>query len=133
MKKTFIAIAVVAMALVATTFYSISTQSSQPTTPQLATEQKPSQANLIKFSNSGKTVDYDGVPGQPALETLRSLTTVGTKSSSYGDMIISINGLAADNTSEFWGFYVNGKLANEGAGTFKATNGDKIEWRLEKL
>lgn len=84
-------------------------------------------------SNEGKTVRYDGVADKNALEQLKSLTTTETKTTSFGDMVVSINGLKAEDTKNYWAFYVNNQYANEGAGTYKMKASDKIEWRLEAI
>jgi hypothetical protein len=47
--------------------------------------------------------------------------------------VTSINGVEADGTKQFWAFYVNDKLAQEGAGTYKTKDSDKIEWRVEDV
>jgi hypothetical protein len=91
------------------------------------------QHEWLTSSADKKTVSYEGQTGKTALETLKSLAQVKTQSSSYGDFVTSINGVAADGSKQFWSFYVNGKLASEGAGTYKTTNGQKIEWRVEDV
>lgn len=88
---------------------------------------------VVKISADKKTVSYDGQEGKTALELLKSLTSVETQSSAYGDFVISVNGLKADSTKEYWSFYVNGAYASEGAGTYKTNSIDKIEWKLESL
>ena len=78
------------------------------------------------------TVVYDGVAGETALVTLQGLCEVQTQSSSYGDFVTAIGGKDA-GTEYYWAFYVNDDYANEGAGTFKAQEGDKIKWVLTRL
>jgi len=100
-----------------------------PTT-QLATAQsKP----VITFSEDKETVSYNGQTGITALAILQEGTDVTTQKSDFGDFVAGINGLQADAGKEYWSFYVNGAYANEGAGTYKTTDGEKIEWKLEKL
>jgi hypothetical protein len=131
MKKQLIsAVAVAAIAVAGLGTY----QAVQQDTPSAAQPSVVQQVpKPITFSENKKTVNYDGVAGITALETLKTLTMVDTKASAYGEMITGINGVSADSNSEYWAFYVDGKLASEGAGTYKAQSGDKIEWRLEKL
>lgn len=88
---------------------------------------------VVKISADKKTVSYDGQSGKTALELLKSLTSVETQSSAYGDFVTTINGLAADSSKEYWSFYVNGAYASEGAGTYKTSDTDKIQWKLESL
>ena len=92
-------------------------------------------ANSVNFSISedGKLLQYDGQPDETALATLKSQTEVKVKDTEFGEFVEAINGVAADSSKEYWAFYVNGKLASEGAGTYKAKEGDKLEWKLENL
>lgn len=134
MKKTIVTAALVAVISVAGfSVYNLSQNKTKDKVQPVATEQTTQAEQQIKFSNDGKSVAHDGVADKTALETLKSLTFVGTKATSFGEMVISINNREADSSSEYWAFYVNGKLASEGAGTYKAVSGDKIEWRLEKF
>ncbi|HYK73914.1 MAG TPA: DUF4430 domain-containing protein [Pseudoneobacillus sp.] len=50
--------------------------------------------------------------------------------SQYGKMITSIDGLAAEG-SNYWAFYVNGKMANVGADSYKLQAGDQISFQYE--
>lgn len=103
---------------------------SQPSTNQ-QTPQQPTAT--LTVSEDKKTVGYEGQTDKTALEVLKSLADVKTKQNSYGEFVSSINGVEADGMRQFWAFYVDGKLANEGAGTYKTTNGQKIEWRVEDI
>jgi|SRR3989344_3844189 len=77
---------------------------------------------------------YEGEDGRSALEILKEKYTVETKEfTGIGEFVTSINGLKAEDNKNFWAFYVNGKQANEGAGSYKTKNGDIIEWKLEKI
>jgi len=79
-------------------------------------------------------VSYDGVNGKTALELLQKSHQVGTKDyAGIGSMVIAIDGVKAEDGKNFWGFYVNGTMASEGAGTYKTKAGEKIEWRLETI
>ncbi len=42
-----------------------------------------------------------------------------------------IEGRAANSEKEFWSFYVNGKQAETGAGSYILKNNDTIEWKIE--
>ncbi|MBP6962644.1 DUF4430 domain-containing protein [Candidatus Saccharibacteria bacterium] len=98
-------------------------------TTQTAVEEKPK----ITVSEDQKTVSYDGQTGKTALEILQKGTEVTMESSSFGDFVTGINDVVADSSKNYWSFYVNGTYASEGAGTYKTTDGEKIEWRLEEL
>ncbi|TLS35918.1 DUF4430 domain-containing protein [Pseudalkalibacillus caeni] len=55
---------------------------------------------------------------------------VALKETDYGPMIIGINGLVAEDPY-YWAFYVNGKLAEGGAHTYKPQAGDQISFKYE--
>lgn len=68
-----------------------------------------------------------------ALEFTKEKTKVVTKGEGVNAYVIEINGRKAnDLNKEFWAFYVNGKQAEVGAGSYQLEEGDKIEWKLEK-
>ena len=47
-------------------------------------------------------------------------------------MHFKINGRRVDDRkNEYWAFYLNGKMAQIGAGSYQLKNGDKIEWKIE--
>jgi hypothetical protein len=74
---------------------------------------------------------YQGVSGKTALELLQAHAKVEIKNDpQYGAEVIGINGTRQGN-NKYWSFYVNGKMAQVGAGSYHATSGDKIEWKLQ--
>lgn len=80
------------------------------------------------------TVAYVGVKGVTALAQLRETTPdVVTKASSYGDYVDSIGDLRGGTDGKYWSFYIDGKLANVGAGAYTSAGGEKIEWKFQKL
>ena len=95
--------------------------------------QTTSSDEKVTFSNSGKEVSYVGQDGKTALDVLKSLTSVDTKESTYGTMVVGIHGVKAEDGKNYWSFYVNGAYANEGAGTFKTKAADVITWKLEAI
>ncbi len=90
-------------------------------------------SDKISFSSDGRQVTYTGEVDKTALANLQALTTVEVKSTSYGDMVTAINGVRAEDSKNYWAFYVNGAYANEGAGTYKTKAGDKLMWKLEDI
>lgn len=98
-----------------------------------ATTAQTQTTSKIRFSVQGKQASYTGVVGQTALQTVQSLTNVDTKESSFGTMVTGIHGVVAEDGKNYWAFYVNGKYADEGAGTYKNKAGDKITWKLEDI
>lgn len=95
---------------------------------------KPMTRNVIKeVSESQGYFSMLGVEGKTALEILKEKTKVETKS--YGDLgefVLGIDGVFGD-TKNFWAFYVNGKKASVGAGSYQTQAGDMIEWKLEQV
>lgn len=77
-----------------------------------------------------QAIAYEGEIGKTALELLKTKYQVQTKASSYGELVTSIEGREG-NGPKYWAFYVNGKLADVGAGDYQTKTGDKIEWKLE--
>lgn len=70
--------------------------------------------------------------GSTALDYLKNQTKVLTKGENTNAYVVSINGREADaDKKEFWSFYVNGKMAEVGAGSYELKRGDKIEWKIE--
>lgn len=90
-------------------------------------------AAKLTSSNDKKIFYYQGQNGQTALAILKSLATVKTKQSSFGAFVVGINGVEADGSKQFWAFYVDGKQASEGAGTYKTKDGQQIMWKVEKV
>jgi hypothetical protein len=86
-------------------------------------------------STGSSVLAYEGRDGSTVLELLRAAThgnieVVGSGDSSF---VVAINGrVASDARREFWALYVNGRLAAVGAGALVTSEGDEIEWRLER-
>ncbi|MGH7157578.1 MAG: DUF4430 domain-containing protein [Candidatus Saccharimonadales bacterium] len=130
MKKSTIAVIVLAVvAVLAAGVYGLN----RPDTTSTNNPGSQQVMSAITFSEDGKTVTYTGEEGVTALATLESLTSVTVKDSSFGKFVTGINGVEADESKEYWSFYVNGAYASEGAGTYTAKSGDLFEWRLEAL
>jgi hypothetical protein len=68
-----------------------------------------------------------------ALEFTKEKTKLVTKGEGAYAYVVEINGRKAnDLNKEFWAFYLNGRQAEVGAGSYQLKEGDKIEWKLEK-
>lgn len=68
-----------------------------------------------------------------ALDLLKSYNTVAMKGEGINAYVTTIDTHKADDSrNEFWAFYVNGKQASVGAGSYILRAGDKIEWKIEK-
>lgn len=75
---------------------------------------------------------YEGVEGKNALELLKSAHTTETTTSSFGEYVNSIDGKKPES-NQFWAFYVNGELAQVGAGDYQTKSGDVIVWKLDTI
>jgi len=70
--------------------------------------------------------------GITALQLLSSNHKVGTKGEKENAYITAVDGREAlAGEKEFWAFYVNGKQAVVGAGSYFVKNNDTIEWKIE--
>jgi len=83
-------------------------------------------------SEQTKTINYDGVEGQSAYELLKSKYPVEASESSFGVMVLSINGLKATST-EFWLYSVNGQQLDVSADKYITHSGDKVTWEYKGM
>lgn len=97
-------------------------------------QNEPQQQTETKKEVGSTTVAYDGEEGRTALEILKGIKPVETKAyTGIGEMVVGIDGVKPEDSSEFWAFYVNGKQAQVGADQYVTKKGEKIEWKLEKI
>lgn len=107
-------------------YYKNSKQTDKPTLKQ------QSQAVYLKVDGQKDFSKQSFETNKTALELTKENTKVVTKGDGVNAYIVEINGrLAEDSKKEFWAFYVNGKQAEVGAGSYILKEGDKIEWRIE--
>jgi hypothetical protein len=84
------------------------------------------QETIIESKDEFK---YDGKEGIDALTLLKEKTAVEQDKSG---MVVSINGRKTETEKrEFWGFYVNGEMAQVGSADFKTKDTDVINWKIE--
>ena len=70
--------------------------------------------------------------GTTALGLIENTHLVVKKGEKQNAFITGIDGRLADTRKrEFWAFYVNGKQAQVGAGSYVIKNNDTIEWKIE--
>jgi hypothetical protein len=79
-----------------------------------------------------QAIRYSGEDGRNALDLLEAGHRVGLKNYTFGDMVNSIDGVEPD-AQHFWAFYINGSLAQVGAGSFITKSTDVIEWKLDEI
>ncbi len=75
-------------------------------------------------------LSYQGIQGQNALALLKKHAAVLTKHYSFGDMVTSINGVKGSGP-KYWTFYINGKMASVGAGSYTTKSTDTLAWKLQ--
>lgn len=75
-------------------------------------------------------LSYHGQAGQGALVLLKKHAVVQTKHYSFGDMVTSINGTKGAGP-KYWTFYINGKEASVGAGSYITKSTDMLTWKLQ--
>ena len=129
--KVIAVVAVLVLGAGGAALYAVNRDDNNTTATQQTTATQPIAE--LTVSEGGQEVSYEGQTGKTALEVLKSLAEVETKESSFGEFVVSINGVEADGMTKFWAFYVNGNLANEGAGTYQTKDGEQIEWRVEAV
>lgn len=71
-------------------------------------------------------------PGTTALDLMRQVAQIKTNGDGISAFVTEINGQTADESQkEFWAFYVNGKQAEVGAGSYVLKDKDQVEWKIE--
>ncbi len=75
-------------------------------------------------------ITYRGENGTDALTLLKKHAQVQVKHYSFGDLVTSING-STGNGPKYWTFYINGKEAQVGAGSYVTKNSDTLSWKLQ--
>ena len=87
-------------------------------------------STVVNAQHQTTDIKYNGQEGQNALALLKKHATVTVRHYSFGDQVTSINGTEG-NGPKYWSFYVNGKMADVGAGAYITKDSDKIEWKLQ--
>ncbi len=82
--------------------------------------------------NRGEFLKIEVEEGTTALDLLKSNNKVKTQGEGKNAFVVEINGVKAEIAKkQFWAFYINGKMASVGAGSYQLRQGDKILWQLE--
>lgn len=104
-------------------------------TPPAPSQEQPQGLTVyqtVQGSNLNRP-SYQVKENTTALALLKTSHQVETKDfGSLGEMVVSVDGMTA-RVDQFWAFYVNGKLANVGAGSYILKNSDKVEWKLNSV
>lgn len=132
-KNTWIATIIMVLIVSVGVFLYASANNGDVTSSTEQTQTEQIASSIIIFNEDGTVVSHDGLEGEIALATLKSLTDVRTEDSAYGEFVVGIGEIDADSSVNFWGFYINGEMATVGAGDYVAKEGDQIEWQLTEL
>lgn len=94
-----------------------------------------SEIEQTETTEAGRTeITYLAQPGMTSLEQLKAeAKDVVTQESEYGELVDSIEGHKGGANGNYWSFYVNGEMAQVGAGSYIQQEGDWIEWKFQKL
>lgn len=76
-------------------------------------------------------VQFTAERDKTVLEQLQAREKVTVKDSQYGSYVESINDLKGGTDNKYWSFYVNGQMANIGAGEYKTKGGETVTWKFE--
>jgi hypothetical protein len=76
-------------------------------------------------------IEFTAVKDKTVLEQLQSKAKVEVKDSQYGPYVDSINGVKGGTDNKYWSYYVNGQMANIGAGEYVAKGGETVTWKFE--
>jgi hypothetical protein len=87
---------------------------------------------VISQSDNKKFDTIETQQGKTALDLLQKSHKTVTSGEGSNAFVTKIDDRKADTTKkEFWAFYVNGKQAQVGAGSYILQSNDKIEWKIE--
>jgi Tfp pilus assembly major pilin PilA len=103
------------------------------TTAQIEEQKQISVLHTIYFSSEDAIEEKKQVPeGATALDLLKQTTNLVVQGEGELAFVTQIGSRKADDSKkEFWAFYVNGKQAETGAGSYQLQQGDHIEWKIE--
>ena len=126
--KFFILILVILVIFAGYFFYQNKLQS----TKKLVVQQQSINVYLKLFGQTD-FIKQEIISGKTTLDLTKEKTSVKMKGEGVNAYLTEINSQKALNSKkEYWAFYVNGKMAEVGAGSYKLKEGDKIEWKIEK-
>jgi hypothetical protein len=81
----------------------------------------------------GRQATYQGEAGRTALEILQKVdpdvSVTGSGESAFVTRICGYS--ASESAQEFWALYVNGQIADVGAGSLATEDGDVVTWKIE--
>ncbi len=128
-KITTLIVAVIVIAGFAIGTYTYQTNNDHKKTAEPTTNKKVD----AKPKHTANTVEYNGKDGKTALELLQTAAKADISGTGANAYVTSINDVVANTSSEYWAFYINGKLSSVGAGSYTTANTDVIKWELSKF
>lgn len=130
MNKTKTIILSAFAAIVVASGITIAVLANQP--GQGVTNNSQQQAELQPVAEQNENlVSFTAEAGKTILEQLQAKATVVVKESSFGPYVDGINGKAGGTDGKYWTFYIDGQMAQVGAGEYVASGGELIEWKFE--
>lgn len=131
-KKSIITVIIIVLALfaggTAGMLHMLENEPAEPAKKIAATQPQKSE---VKAAETATQVEFTAVKDKTVLEQLQSKTEVTVKDSQYGPYVETINGLTGGTDNKYWSYYVDGQMANIGAGEYKTKGGEKILWKFE--
>jgi len=104
----------------------------QTPTPTVASKSITVSQRITVQSENEKYDTLQIQEGKTALDLLMQSHKTVTKGEGKNAFVTAIDGkIADDSKKEFWAFYLNGKQAEVGAGSYILKPNDKIEWKIE--
>lgn len=131
-KKSFYKIFILVLVILAISAGYFYYQSKSQLTKKSVVQQQNFSVYL-KVADQKDFIKQEITIGKTALDLTKEKANIKTKGEGANAYVTEINGQEALNSKkEYWAFYVNGKPATVGAGSYKLKAGDRIEWRIEK-
>lgn len=122
----YITIAVVAIgAISGAAYYCYQTQIDKNTTNNIEIKD---EKNYVK-----NEISYEGKANTTALSLLEKNAEIKTSGSGKNVFVTTINGITANPKNQYWAFYINGKSATIGAGSYVTKDSDTITWKLSSF
>lgn len=94
--------------------------------------QKQVVENSTQSAVAKSLITYSCEKGKTAYILLKNRYKIEEKVSDLGPLVTSIEDMKPTD-SQFWSFYVDGKMAPVGANTYVCNDKEKIEWKLENF
>lgn len=122
----YITIAVVAIGTISlAAYYCYQTQINKNTTNNVEIKDEKNSAN--------NEISYKGKTNTTALSLLEKNAEIKTSGSGKNAFVTTINGVTANPKNQYWAFYINGKSATVGAGSYITKDSDTIIWKLSSF